>query len=134
MKTLPAIDPSAAQSVSEQIVEGIRLAVASGRLRVGDRLESVRGLARELLVNPNTVAKAYRDLAKDGVLATRLGDGVFVAAGAVAACRRACAASVRAALGAAVAKGLSAGLPPEEIEAEVRECLEREGATSHAGL
>ncbi|MCU0725868.1 MAG: GntR family transcriptional regulator [Planctomycetes bacterium] len=127
------VDPGAPRCVSEQIVAGVRLAVASGRARPGERLPSVRSLARTLLVNPNTVARAYRDLTRDGVLATRLGDGVFVAPGAVPVCRRASLAAVREAVRAAVRTGLDAGLSPEAVEDLVRECLSKEGAPCHAG-
>ncbi|MBD3162451.1 MAG: GntR family transcriptional regulator [Candidatus Latescibacteria bacterium] len=126
------IDPSAAVSISEQIAEQVRLSIASGRLVPGDRLESVRGLARELLVNPNTVAKVYRDLEREGILDTRPGSGVFVAPGAPAKCRRAGARAVREAVEAAVEKGLAAGLAPEEIEELWRESLEKAGGMIHA--
>jgi GntR family transcriptional regulator len=72
------IDPASATSPSRQIVEGVLDAIAAGALRPGDRLPSVRGLAAEVLVNPNTVGKAYRDLESLGVVAPRIGDGVFV--------------------------------------------------------
>ena len=126
------IDPSAAVPVSEQIAELIRLAIASGRLRSGDRLESVRGFARELLVNPNTVAKVYRDLEREGVLDTRPGSGVFVAPGATAKCRKAGAKAVREAVDAAVAKALAAGMSTDEIEGLWRECTEMSGGLIHA--
>ena len=126
------IDPSAAVPVSEQIAELVRMAIASGRLRPGDRLESVRALARELLVNPNTVAKVYRDLEREGVLDTRPGSGVFVAPGATAKCRRAGEKAVREAVDAAVAKAVAAGMSTGEIEALWRECTEKSGELIHA--
>jgi GntR family transcriptional regulator len=52
--------------------------VASGRLTVDDQLPSVRALAESLVLNPNTVARAYSDLAREGVIETRPGRGVFV--------------------------------------------------------
>jgi GntR family transcriptional regulator len=65
--------------IYRQIAEQIRLAVASGRLRVEDSLPSVRALAEELVVNPNTVARAYAELAREGVVDSRAGLGVFIA-------------------------------------------------------
>ncbi|MCA9262059.1 MAG: GntR family transcriptional regulator [Planctomycetales bacterium] len=62
-----------------QIVNQVKYLVASGRLAPGEQLPSVRALAEQLTVNPNTVARAYRDLDSAGVLATRQGAGVFVA-------------------------------------------------------
>nr|WP_245302033.1 GntR family transcriptional regulator [Symbiobacterium terraclitae] len=61
------------------MVEQVRQAVASGVLRAGDRLPSVRDLAVELAVNPNTVAKAYQELEREGVIETPRGRGTFVA-------------------------------------------------------
>jgi GntR family transcriptional regulator len=57
----------------------VRHLVASGALRPGDPLPSVRDLAREQRINPNTVAKAYQRLAEAGVLESRRGEGTFVA-------------------------------------------------------
>ena len=65
-----------------QIVRQFRQAMAEGRLRPGDQLPTVRDLAVELLVNPNTVAKAYQELEKAGSIVARRGAGTFVADGA----------------------------------------------------
>lgn len=73
------IDPSSGTPIYRQIVDQVRQAVASGVLRAGDRLPSVRELAVELTVNPNTIAKAYQDLERDGVLETPRGRGSFIA-------------------------------------------------------
>ena len=62
-----------------QISDQIRRRIAAGRLAAGDRLPSVRALAEDLAVNPNTVARAYRELERDRFLVGRQGDGVFVA-------------------------------------------------------
>jgi len=73
------IDPSSGTPIYRQIIDQIRQAVASGVLRAGDRLPSVRELAVELAVNPNTIAKAYQELERDGIIETRRGIGTFVA-------------------------------------------------------
>jgi GntR family transcriptional regulator len=65
--------------ISRQIVDGVRLAIATGELAVGDALPSVRGLAQQLTINPNTVAKAYGELTAEGWLESRQGLGLFVA-------------------------------------------------------
>jgi GntR family transcriptional regulator len=65
--------------IYRQIVDQVRLAVATGELEPGQAMPSVRSLAERLVVNPNTVARAYADLARDGVLETHQGRGVFVA-------------------------------------------------------
>ena len=61
-----------------QIVNQIKYLVASGRLGPGDQLPPVRKLAEQLIINPNTVARAYRELESAKVLVTRRGAGVFV--------------------------------------------------------
>ncbi len=63
----------------KQIVQQISRLVASERWPAGYRLPSVRGLAEQLVVNHNTVARAYRELERQGVVTSRRGDGVFVA-------------------------------------------------------
>lgn len=72
------IDPRSPTPLYEQIAARIRVAVASGDLAPGDALPSVRALARELRVNPATVVQAYRDLAVDGFVEMRHGQGTFV--------------------------------------------------------
>ncbi len=82
-KTVPVfVSVSAAdpRSITRQISDGIRMAIASGTLPVGAQLPSVRGLAQQLTINPKTVAKAYDELAADGWLDARQGLGLFVAA------------------------------------------------------
>jgi GntR family transcriptional regulator len=75
---LMRIEPSSAVPVYRQIMDQIRYQVANGTLRPGDRLPSVRDLARQLPVNQNTVLKAYDLLARDGLLNRKQGDGTFV--------------------------------------------------------
>ncbi len=65
--------------IFRQITDQIRRAIASGELSVGDLLPSVRQLAHELVINPNTVAKAYGELVRDAVLDSVAGKGFFVA-------------------------------------------------------
>ncbi len=72
------IDPRSPTPLYEQIAARIRVAVASGELAPGDALPSVRALARELRVNPATVVQAYRDLAIDGFVEMRHGQGTFI--------------------------------------------------------
>ncbi len=74
------VDPTLPSPIWSQIEESVRYLVASAALRPGDALSSVRDLAREQRVNPNTVAKAYQRLVEAGILETRRGEGTFVAA------------------------------------------------------
>ena len=64
--------------IYKQITDQVRMAVASGRLAVDDQLPSIRALAERLVINPNTVARAYTDLAREGLIESRAGRGVFV--------------------------------------------------------
>ena len=73
------VDPTLPTPIWSQIEESARYLVASGALRPGDALPSVRDLAREQRINPNTVAKAYQRLAEAGSLEARRGEGTFVA-------------------------------------------------------
>ena len=73
------VDATLPTPIWSQIEEAVRHLVASGALRPGRGLPSERDLARELRINPNTVAKAYQRLAEAGVLETRRGEGTFVA-------------------------------------------------------
>lgn len=66
--------------ISKQIVDGVRMKIATGELQLGVQLPSVRGLAMQLTINPNTVAKAYAELTNEGWLESRQGLGLFVAA------------------------------------------------------
>jgi GntR family transcriptional regulator len=73
------VDPALSTPIWSQIEETVRCLVASGALRPGDALPSVRDLARDQRINPNTVAKAYQRLVEGGILETRRGEGTFVA-------------------------------------------------------
>ena len=72
------VDPTDPTPLYAQLDRGIRAAVASGQLKVGDRLPTVRQLAVDLRVNANTVARVYAVLERAGVLATHRGVGTFV--------------------------------------------------------
>ena len=73
------ISPKEGIPIYRQIINQLKYMIASGRLSAGDKLPPVRKLAEQLLVNPNTVARAYRDLEALGLLITRQGSGVIVA-------------------------------------------------------
>lgn len=73
------VDPAAATPIWNQIEDGMRRLVASGRLTSGAVVPSVRELSRALRVNPATVSKAYRRLTEAGLLTVRRGEGTFVA-------------------------------------------------------
>jgi GntR family transcriptional regulator len=64
--------------IYKQITDQVWLAFVTGKLAVGDQLPTVRTLAEDLVVNPNTVARAYADLTRDGLIESRAGRGVFI--------------------------------------------------------
>ena len=73
-----AINTGASVPIYRQITEQVRLAVATGKLAVDEQLPSVRALAETLVLNPNTVARAYAHLAREGLIEARPGRGVFI--------------------------------------------------------
>ena len=80
-----AIDPRDSTPIYAQLDRGLRAAIASGRLSLGDQLPTVRQLAVDLRVNANTVARVYADLERQGILETRRGVGSFISASPTAA-------------------------------------------------
>jgi len=75
-------NPSLGVPIYLQLMEQIKHAVETGALAPGDQLPGIRPLAEELVINPNTVAKAYRELEHEGVVELRHGAGAFVAGAA----------------------------------------------------
>jgi GntR family transcriptional regulator len=72
------IQPSSPQPAYAQIVDAIQKAVRDGKVEQGERLPSIRALAADLAINPNTVARAYRELEWLGLIRSRLGSGFEV--------------------------------------------------------
>lgn len=73
------LDPSSGLPIYRQLVDQVKQAVVGGVLRPGDRLPSVRDLAVDLAINPHTVAKAYQELEREGVITVPRGKGAFIA-------------------------------------------------------
>jgi GntR family transcriptional regulator len=73
------LDPKSGVPIYRQIQDQIRYGIASGKLSPGEQLPTVRALAVDLTVHPNTVIKAYTELERQGVLTTEQGSGTFVA-------------------------------------------------------
>lgn len=71
-------NPSSGVPIYLQLMEQVKHAIETGALRAGEQLPGIRPLAEELVVNPNTVAKAYRELEHEGVIELRHGAGAFV--------------------------------------------------------
>ncbi|GMW01049.1 MAG: hypothetical protein AMXMBFR84_21860 [Candidatus Hydrogenedentota bacterium] len=112
---LSSIDINSSVAVYVQIENHIQFAIASGQLQPGDQLPSVRELSERLGVNPNTVAKAYRDLEVMGLLYTRRGMGVFVNKGIENKCREDCRKRIITRMHEVVAEAKAAGMSGKEV-------------------
>jgi len=75
-------NPSLGVPIYLQLMEQVKHAIETGALRAGEQLPGIRPLAEELVINPNTVAKAYRELEHEGVIELRHGAGAFVSSNA----------------------------------------------------
>ena len=73
------VDTSSRLPIYQQLVQQIREAIARGELKPEGSLPSVRNLSRDLVINPNTVSRAYNELERDGLLVSRPGLGIYVA-------------------------------------------------------
>ena len=109
------IDPSDGLAIYDQVVRQVKFAIAQGALKPGNRVASVRELAMELAINPNTVARAYLQLQADGVLEMVRGLGLEVTAGAVKLCRAERQKLVQARLRQALVEANQSGLTGEEL-------------------
>jgi len=78
--TVLTVDPRDSTPIYAQLERGVRAAIATGRLRPGDQLPTVRQMAVDLQVNANTVARVYAELERSGVIETKRGVGSFIAA------------------------------------------------------
>ena len=74
------VDPRDSTPIYAQLERGVRAAIATGRLRPGDQLPTVRQMAVDLQVNANTVARVYAELERSGVIETKRGVGSFITA------------------------------------------------------
>jgi GntR family transcriptional regulator len=111
--------------IYRQIIDQFCRAIAVGRLVAGEQAPSVRALAEELVLNPNTVARAYADLIRDGVLEAQKGKGVFVARRRAVYTRSERLRRVNATLDAYVNEGIKLGFTPEQLhEALARKLLQ----------
>ncbi len=129
------VDPDRPLSPSRQIVETVLDAIAAGELVSGARLPSVREAAGKALVNPNTVARAWRELEEMGVVDGRAGTGVFVTSAGPEIARRERRKATLAALRSAVEEALRSGHSCEDVLAEVERALRRaRGEGSRAGI
>lgn len=109
----------------EQVVRQIKFAVANGALRSGDLTPSVRELAKQLTLNPNTVARAYRQLQDEGVVTPVRGSGLAVTADAVTRCKADRKTLCRQTFRQAIDAARQSGLADDDIEKMAQEELTR---------
>lgn len=119
------IDNKSATPIYRQIVDGVRMEVAARRLAPGDELPSVRRMAQQLRINPNTVARAYRELEALDVIETKRGSGTYVAERAEGLSDAARTEMVRGKAEELVHAALQAGLDQADIESVLRDALSR---------
>lgn len=72
------LNPGSGTPLYLQLIELLKHSIATGAVKAGEQLPSVRKMAEDLLINPNTVVRAYRDLENEGIVELRHGSGVFV--------------------------------------------------------
>ncbi|MBV8367813.1 MAG: GntR family transcriptional regulator [Candidatus Eremiobacteraeota bacterium] len=111
-----SVDPYGGAPLYLQLSEQIKRAIALGALAPGERLPTVKGLAHDLKLNPNTVARVYRELEREGVIATAPGRGSFVSEnGALGDARRVALDVATRGMDDAVREARSLGITHDEI-------------------
>ncbi len=118
------IVPESHVPVYLQIVEQLRSAIAAGVYKPGEAMPSLRALALDLKVNPNTVQRAYDELDRQGIIKSQRGVGMFVALRGAKSARTQAEESTAAALAGAVNAGATAGLAAERIRELFEEAME----------
>ena len=114
-----SIQTGSTVSIYRQIVEQVCAATLAGRLREDEPLPSVRGLAEQLVINPNTVSRAYGELVREGVIEARPGRGMFVSRRRQIYSAPERARRMEQAVTSLVSEGFMLGFTPEQIIEEV---------------
>ena len=130
MKIFIRIEPSSAVPIYRQIIDQIKYQVATGVLKEGDRVPSVRDLATKLAVNQNTILKVYNELCRENVLKIERGDGTYVSSSKqnipVAVRKKAVAKMLREAAVQAMHLDISLGQTKELLEKEYESIKQQE--------
>lgn len=117
------IDPANGIAIYDQVVRQVKFAVAQGAVKPGNLIPSVREMARELAINPNTVARAYQQLQTDGVLEQVRGTGMEVAADAVKQCKGERQKLIQERIRQALVEGKQSGLEGDDLRQIVEKQL-----------
>jgi len=115
------ITPATGVPIYQQLTEQIAAAIARGKLRPDDRLPSVREMSQTLVVNPNTVARAYTELEREGVLYTRPGLGVFVSQAPAPLTKKVRRERLVSGVDRLLIDAVRVGAPPDEVAALIVE-------------
>ncbi len=126
MPAVLTVDPRSGVPIYLQIIEQVKRSVALGVLQAGEQLPTVKQLALDLTVNPNTVARAYRDLERDQVIETAPGRGSFVRSNGSAVSAKSAAGDVaRDAIDVALREAKSVGLSRGEVRDLIDAAVDR---------
>ena len=109
------IDSTSHVPIYRQIVDSVRSAIAAGTYPAGDMLPSVRAMAKKLIVNPNTVQRAYESLDHEGLATSRKGVGLFVTSNGVVAARASAKRAIRERFSDVIDSAVAAGLDGDQI-------------------
>ena len=126
----PQLDLASGVPAYRQIIDQILGAIASGTLRGGDQLPTVRQLAVDLSINPNTVVRAYRELEIRGILTTQQGIGTFVTAQPVPVDEAVRQRQLDQLIGDLLARAGAAGLKSDEVVARLQEFIHEQRGLS----
>ena len=127
------IDPQSPEPIFEQVAFQVKTAIARGEIEGGHRLPSVRELAKELAINPNTVARAYEALARDGVIVRRQGSGCFVTGETSALRVEERKRRLDQLVGRAVTEAFHLGLDGDDVRAAIERHLRRQTVPGSKG-
>ncbi len=119
------IDPQSADPIFEQIVFQVKGAIAKGEGKPGDKLPSVRELARELSVNPNTVVRSYQTLEQEGLIIRKQGSGCFIKKGATKLSGKVRRSQLRKLMERSVTEAFHLGFSKEEIKKALNDGLKQ---------
>ncbi len=111
------IDPNSPVPIYQQIGDYIRSAVAAGVYRPGEMIPSLRAMALDLTVNPNTVQRAYEELEREGLIEARKGLGMFVTRNGTTSAQTKSEQAVYSAFGQGIRAGHAANMPAMHIRA-----------------
>ncbi len=125
MPAVLTVDPRSGVPIYLQIIEQIKRSIALGILQAGEQLPTVKQLAIDLTVNPNTVARAYRELEREQVIETSPGRGSFVRSNGVTESPKVAADIGRDALDVALREAKSVGLARDEVRELFDAALQR---------